>query len=99
MGINIKNLKKVLEAFTKNTGDRPYAFLCNKKTFKKIEREARLTLHDPDSFYKFESGIGCVSVLFGGIPVFKSEGCPDNKIYALDKRTTLKIRAHKLPWG
>jgi len=98
-----EGLEKVLKGFTKNTGDRPYAFFCNKKTFKKIEKEMRATLykphtlHDPHALYKLDE-TGYLSMCFGGIPVYESEGCPDDKIYALDEKTTLKIRAYKFPW-
>ena len=93
----MKALGKMLKEFTKNTGDRPYAFFCNKETFEKIEREMRTGLSAPQTLYKFDRN-NPLSICFDGIPIFKSKGCPDDKIYIFDKETTLKIKAHKFPW-
>ena len=94
----MKALGKILKEFTKNTGDRPYAFFCNKETFEKIEREARTGLSAPQTLYKFDRN-NPLSICFDGIPIFKSKGCLDDKIYIVDKETSLRIMAHKFFWG
>lgn len=100
--ITMKALEKMLKEFTKNTGDRPYAFFCNKETFEKIEKEMLGGLQSPKSMPPSFScnleGEGWMSVIFSGIPVFKSEGCPDDMIYAFNKETSLKIGAGKFSW-
>lgn len=95
-GTTMNALEKMLKEFTKNTGDRPYAFFCNKKTFEKIEREMRTWLSAPQTLYKFDRN-DPLSICFDGIPIYKSKGCPDDKIYAFNKETTLKIGAGKFP--
>ena len=93
----MRALEELLKGYAKNIGNKPYAIFCNKKTFKIIEQEMReheLVPHDPYNFSKYKNVP--TEMYYNGIPIFTNELCPDDKIYLLGEKTSLKIRASSL---
>ncbi|MEA3420975.1 MAG: hypothetical protein U9Q97_04765 [Acidobacteriota bacterium] len=86
----IKTFEETLAKYIENSGNKPYAFICNKETFKKIALELREL-----DIFKENKKVVPTELFFNGIPVFGFDGYPKDKIYIIDEKTFLKIRKDK----
>lgn len=92
MGVKTKTLEEALAKFI-DSGSKPYAFLCNKETFKKIALEMRECSIVVDFGYQnLYRKIIPSEMRYDGIFIFEEKYVPKDKIYIVDKEAYLKIK-------